>query len=381
LTRIGLLSLAAAALLGTGLVAGCGGGGGDEDPQQVLDETFNNDESVNSGVLDLSLSASAEGEEGGTVDASLSGPFQGDADQEGEFPQFDLTASLDGEGQGQSIEFEGGLIATTDQAFVSYQDTTYEVPQPFFDQLKQASAQAQKRAQSGGQDEDTGAILDQLGIDPSTWLTNLENEGDEDVEGSETIHIHGDANVPEILEDLQSAAERTGQSADLPEEAVQQVEDAVEEASIDVYSGKEDRILRRLDLNLALTAPEGAASGVDSVELELSITLSDVNAEQTIEAPSDAQPFSALEQELGLPPGLLEGSLSGGGLGGGGLGEGALGGGALGGGALGGGSLGGGGGGGGGGGNAPDAAASQKYLDCLAAAQTPDEINACAKEL
>ena len=365
LTRIRLLSLAAVALLAAGLVAGCGGGGGDEDPQQVLDETFNNDESVDSGVFDLSLSASAEGEDGGSIDASLGGPFQGDPDQEGEFPQFDLTASVDAEGQGQSIAFEGGLIATSDRAFVSYQDTTYEVPQPFFDQLKQASAQAQKQAQAGNQEQETGAILDQLGIDPSTWLTNLENEGDEDVEGTETIHIHGDANVPDILEDLQSAAQRTGQSADLPPEAVQQVEDSVDGASIDVYSGKGDRILRRLDLNLALTAPEGAASTVDNVDLELSITLSDVNAEQTIEAPSDAQPFSALEQELGLPPGLLEQSLGGGALGGG-----ALGGGALGGGALDGGNLGGGGGGGG-------ATGSKAIQECVQQATSEEEISAC----
>jgi hypothetical protein len=370
LTRIRVLSLAAVAVLGTGLAAGCGGGG-DEDPQQVLDETFNNDQSVNSGVFDLSLSASAEGQEGGSIDASLGGPFEGDENQSGEFPQFDLTASVSGEGGGQSISFEGGVIATTDQAFISYQDNTYEVPQQFFDQIKQASEQAQQQAQAGGQDQDPGMVLDQLGIDPSTWLTNLENEGDEDVEGTETIHIHGDANVPDILEDLQGAAERTGAGATaVPPDQIAQAEEAVDEASIDVYSGKEDRILRRLDLNLGLTPPQEVGATVDSVEIEFSITLSDVNQEQTIEAPSGAQPFSALEQELGLPPGLLEESLSGGALGGG-LGAGSLGGGSLGGGSL----------GGGGGGGAPSGGGSQKYLDCIAAAQTAKEINACASEL
>jgi hypothetical protein len=362
LTRIRLLSLAAVALLGAGLAAGCGGGGGDEDPQQVLDETFNNDETVNSGVLDLALSASAEGEDGGNIDASLGGPFQGDADQQGEFPQFDLTASVSGEGQGQSINFEGGVIATSDQAFVSYQDNTYEVPQQFFDQIKQASEQAQKQAQAANGNQDAGAIFDQLGVDPSTWLTNLENEGDEDVEGTETIHIHGDANVAQILEDLQGVAERTGAGATaLPPGAASQVEEAVDEASIDVYSGKDDRILRRLDLNLALTPPAASGATVDSVDLEFSLTLSDVNAEQTIDAPTDAQSFTALEEQLGLPAGLLEQSLSGGGLGGG----------SLGGGALGGGSLGGGGGGGGGG------AGQNAIAQCLQQASSQQEINTC----
>jgi hypothetical protein len=93
-----------------------------------------------------------------------------------------------------------------------------------------------------------------------------------------------------------------------------------------------------------------------------------VNQDQTIEAPSDAQPFSQLEQDLGLPPGLLESALGGGALGGGGLGGGSLGG----------GSLGGGGGGGAGsigGGNTDD------YAKCLQQAKTVDEINACGNKL
>jgi uncharacterized membrane protein YgcG len=364
-TRIRLLSLAAVSLLGAGLVAGCGGDdGGDEDPQQVLDETFSNDEEINSGVIDLSLSGSAEGEDGGSLDASLSGPFQGDSSQEGEFPEFDLTASVSGEGGGQSIGFEGGLTATADQAFVSYQDTTYEVPKAFYDQIKQAAEQAQARA-GANQDQDAGAIFDQLGVDPSSWLSEPENEGDEDVEGTETIHIHADANVPEILEDIGSISERTG-GGPIDEDQVAEAEDSIDEASVDVYSGKDDRILRRLTVNLAASAPEGSDSTVDGFDGEFSLTLSDVNADQNIEAPSNAQPFSQLEQDLGLPPGLLESALGGGALSGGGLGGGSLGG----------GSLGGGGGAGAGGGGSTD-----DYAKCLQQAKTVDEINACGNKL
>ena len=395
LTRYRLLSLAVVALLGTGLLAGCGGDdGGDEDPQAVLDETFSNDESINSGVLDLSLDISAEGDEGGSFDASLSGPFQGEEAEQGEFPQFDLTASLSGQGGGQSIDFDGGLIATSDQAFVSYQDTDYEVPQAFFNQIKRLSEQAAAQPETEGQD--TGAILEQLGIDPSTWLTNVENEGDEEVEGTDTTHIHGDANVAAVLEDFQSAAERTGAGTtqQIDPDEIAEVEDAIDEASIDVYSGVDDRILRRLDFNLAISPPEDDASGVDSADVGFSLTFSDVNQDQTIEAPSDAQPFSQLEQDVGLPPGLLEGALGGGGGGGGGLpggGGGGLpdgggGGGGLlpGGGGGGGGGLpggGGGGGGSGGGGGLPGDGATDAYFKCLQDAQSQEDITACASEL
>jgi hypothetical protein len=369
LIRIRLLSLAAVSILGAGLVAGCGGDdGGDEDPQQVIDETFSNDQEVNSGVIDLSLSGSAEGEDAGNIDASLSGPFQGDENKQGEFPELDLTASVSGEGGGQSIDFEGGLTATADQAFVSYQDTTYEVPTAFYDQIKQAAEQAQSQA-GADQDQDAGAIFDQLGVDPSSWLSDPENEGDEDVEGTETIHIHADANVPQIVEDIGSISEQTG-GEQIDEDELAEVEDAIDEASIDVYSGKDDRILRKLTVNLAVTPPEDSGATVDSFDGEFSITLSDVNEDQTIEEPSDAQPFSQLEQDLGLPPGLLESALGGGGLSGGGLGGGALGG----------------GGGvpsipGGGGGGAGNIGGNSDYTHCLQQAKTVDEINACGNKL
>jgi hypothetical protein len=372
LIRTRLLSLAVVALLGAGLVAGCGGDdeGGDEDPQQVLDETFSNDQAINSGVFDLSLGISAEGDEGGSFDASLAGPFQGDENATGEFPQFDLTASLTGEGGGESIDFEGGLIATSDQAFVSYQDNTYEVPQEFFDQIKQLSEQAAAQSEKQ-QSKDSSAVFERLGIDPSGWVTEPTNEGNEDVEGTETIHIHADADIPAIVEDFQSAVEQSGAGAasQLPPDALQQLEDAVDEASIDVYTGAEDRILRRLTLNLGITPPEGE-SGVTSADVEFSLTFSEVNEDQTIEAPSDARSFSDLETEIGLPPGTLESALSGG-LGGG------LGG--LGGGSLGGGSLGGGGSvpqlpgpGGGGGGGSADA-----LTKCLQNATSQQELNDC----
>jgi hypothetical protein len=356
-----MLLLAVVALVAAGLVTACGDSGGDEDPQQVLDETFNADHSVNSGVIDLSVSGSAEGEGGGSFEASVNGPFQGG--EEGEIPQFDLTASISGEDSEQSIDFSGGLIATSDAAFISYQDETYEVPGVFVSALQKLSEQAQKQAKNGSQ-EDAEGLLDQYGVEPENWLTNLTNEGDEDVEGTSTIHIHGDADVPQMLDDLQSIAQQAGEdTAELAPDETQQVEDAVEEASIDVYSGADDRILRKLDVNLALTAPEDSESGVDSVDVTFSVTLGEVNEDQNIEAPSDAKSFGELETQLGLPPGLLEQALGGGALGGGALGGGALGGG---------GSL------DGGGSIEPQAGtADDKYLDCISKATTAEELQAC----
>jgi hypothetical protein len=124
---------------------------------------------------------------------------------------------------------------------------------------------------------------------------------------------------------------------------------------------------------------------VETVDVEFSLTLSDVNQPQTIEAPSGAQPFSQLEQDLGLPPGLLEGALGGEGL------TPSLGGGSLGGGGGGGlsqkdigrqfGVPGGGDGGTGGGGTGGGGGSGAAYAKCLQQATTPEQIQACVNQL
>jgi hypothetical protein len=378
LTRFKLLAIATACLLATALVAGCDlGGGGDEDPEEVLSETFTGDKQVDSGTIDLSISGSAEGATGGSAEASVSGPFQS---EEGQFPQFDLTASVSAEGLGQSFNFDGGLVSSGDAMFVNYQGTDYEVPADVFKQVQKnyEASSAQTTETQGSFQEQCEAAAEQGGVDPSicdfdplSLFTNLENEGDEDVEGAETVHISGDLNLEEIGNLASEAIAASPQGQFLPpaslDQMTAQLEEAVDEASFDVYSGTEDRILRQLDLNFAFAPPEDAAATVpvDSVDLDFSVVLGAVNEPQTIEAPTDAQPLDDLLSELGVSDLPLDdlGGLEGGGGGGGGLydfdGPGGV-------------SPGGGGGGGGG--------SDDAYLDCVAEAQTPEEIAECVEQ-
>ena len=110
-------------------VAGCGGGSSsnNEDPNQVLKETFNNDTKVTSGHMNISLSGSAEGTQSGSLSATIDGPFQSDASNQNAFPQLDLTAKVTASGAGQSFNFDGSLITTKDNAYVDYQNQAYEV--------------------------------------------------------------------------------------------------------------------------------------------------------------------------------------------------------------------------------------------------------------
>jgi len=306
LTRIRtLVAVLAIAVPLPAVVAGCGGGSSsnNEDPQKVLDETFNNPTKISSGKLDISLDGSVQGQQSGSFNASLNGPFQTDPNDPTAFPQFDLTANVSGSQGGPSISFNGSVIATKDNAYVEYQNQAYEVGTQLFQQFAQAYAQAaqQNQAQKGQN------FFEQFGIDPSTWLTNVTNEGTTDVEGTDSIHIHGDADVGKILSDLQKASQQAGGTTQqITPQQLDQVKSAVKQASIDVYSGTSDHLLRKLSLALQVTPPAGSGATVSNVNLTFSITLSDVNQSQTITAPSNPKPISGLLQQLGIPglPGI-----------------------------------------------------------------------------
>jgi hypothetical protein len=331
-------------------VAGCGGGNGsnDEDPDQVLEQTFNNPEKITSGNLDVSVTGSAEGEQGGDFNASISGPFQADAKNDTAFPQLDLTANVSVSSGGPSFSFDGSLIATEDNAYVEYQDQAYELGADAFAQFKRAYAASARQNQAQG--DKTDNVFSRFGVDPKTWLTNVSNEGTTDVEGTETIQIHGDADITKIVEDLQKISEQTGGATQqLTPEQIDQLTSSVESASIDVYSGVDDHLLRKLAVSLAIAPPESAGAPVSSVDVDFSVTLSDVNQPQTITAPSNPKPISDLLSQLGIPgiPGL-------GGTGGFTFPQS----------------------GGGGGGTT-----SPSYLKCVQEATSASEINDCAQKL
>ena len=89
------------------------------------------------------------------------------------------------------------------QAFVNVQGTEYSVPQAALRRVRHqlcATPGPERGQQSTG-------LLQRLNIDPSKWLTDLKNEGTEDVEGTNTIHISGKANVPQIVDDLKTIAQ------------------------------------------------------------------------------------------------------------------------------------------------------------------------------
>jgi hypothetical protein len=285
-------------LLTLGLFAGCGGG--DEadsstDVNQLLEDTFSGGKAIESGRLDVALGIESDG--GQPVTVKLAGPFQSQG--AGRLPQLDLDASF--AGGGQSIE--AGVIATKDQAFVSYGKDTYEIAGAVFQQFKAGYEEAAK--QSSGQENQSLATL---GIDPRRWLTNAKNAGEAKVGDTDTVKITGDVDVPKLLEDVEGALEKVRalgvQGSDqiperLTDEEKRQTEEAIERLNVEIYTGAEDRILRRIVVGLGLKAPEDkSASGAQSVDVRFDLQLLEVNEDQEIKAPEGAKPFEELAARL-----------------------------------------------------------------------------------
>jgi len=249
-----------------------------------------------------------------------------------------VTASVDS--GNSNFDFDGGLTVTGDGAWVGYQGDEYQLDDTTFQAVKSSyEASAAQQADQGEQ-----GSLQQFGIDPQNWVTDLTNEGTEDLDGTEVVHVSGAADVPKLVADLGDLAQQTGQGSQVDPASLKQLEGTVKDASIDVYAATDDDSLRKLDVGLTLADPRG---GSGEVRVELSIGISDPGSEQSISGPSGAKPLADL---LGRIPGASDA-----------LGLGA------------------------GGGAAPQApqasGSAAKYYDCVAKAKSAQAVNDCASLL
>jgi hypothetical protein len=300
-----------------GLVA-CGGDDSD-DVDTILSETFGEGKDVKSGRLDVSLRLNAKGLQGlnGPLGLRLSGPFASEGQTQ--LPRFDFEAAIDAGGQ----QIKAGAVSTGDKGFLKLQDQAYDVGDELYKQFKDGYAQTAKcNAEQG---DKSGGSFAALGVDPSRWLTDAEKAGEEKVGGADTTHVSGKVDVPKFLEDVNRILARSNpaqQQGDacateqeqgsenenqpkprqLSEQDRKQIADAIKDARVDIWSGDEDRMLRRMNVQLKFEVPEAErqqARGLQSGDLRFDMTIGALNEEQKISAPSDARPLEELTTALG----------------------------------------------------------------------------------
>ncbi len=343
-------------ILTAAVLAGCGGSSSSQTALSLLRDTFSGTHQVNSGNLQVALTISPSGSRTftGPISLTFGGPFQSQGS--GKLPESNFTVNLSALGQGASI----GIISTGHAGYVTFEGSAYQLPQASFERLE--SSFSQLTASPGASHS---SVLGKLGISPLHWLSNPQVVGNENVGGVSTTHIKAGINVSALLGDLSTFLQKasslgvsgsSGFSTGLPPSTVTKVADEIQNPTFDVWTGKSDQTLRRLQIHLTLPVSGQTSTllgGLRSAGISLSMSYGQLNQPQSISAPTSVAPYSEFQSKLTAFISAIRGELTN----------------ALGGGALGGTSTGSSGAGSSGTGSATGATSNyQKYSNCIQAA-------------
>jgi hypothetical protein len=308
------------ALIATAALAACGGddntgeqASASTNVDQLLKETFTGDKKVDSATLGLTLLIDAKGAESqgvsGPIKVTLGGPITGLESKT--LPRFKLDLAFSGAGQ----NIKAGATSTGKKAFVNFNNQDYAVSAPVFKQLKAGYEEAQKRAaEKGGAKQPS---LSTLGIDARKWLTKPRNAGEAKVGDDDTIKITGGVDVAKLLDDINVALSKAASlglqnSRRLPQkltpEQRKQAIDAVKNLKVEIFTGKDDKILRRMVVAANLQAPESGSQAAQTAAVKLDFSLTKINDDVEIDVPENTKPFDELLGQLGALGGSGSGS-------------------------------------------------------------------------
>ncbi len=285
--------------LGALLLAACGGDdsgtavNADTDPQEVLDAALGGGgDPIKSGVLDLEFNLDSKSSDLGSISASLKGPFSSNGD--GDLPDVDFDVTAGADVGGPTLSFQGGIVLTEDGLWINYDDQAYQLDDQAFAQVKDSYAKSSQLQD----DEEDSSSFSQFGVDPQTWLTDVSNEGQVDIDGTETVHVTGKGDIAKIVSDLDSVAQKSGQGTQLDPAQLKQLKDSVGNSVVDVYANTDDGTLRELDVTLDVA--NGGGNGDSTVKLSIGIADRTPPGDRRA---ADAQPLSDL---LGRFPGAAD---------------------------------------------------------------------------
>ena len=95
--------------------------------------------------------------------------------------------------------------------------------------------------------------------------------------------------MAKLLDDVNTALQKArslggAQAAQLPSQLTaadkQQAEDAIKDLNVEIYTGKDDKILRRFVVTIKLAVPNKASAGTQPADVKLDFQLQDLNESQ-----------------------------------------------------------------------------------------------------
>lgn len=345
-------------------LSGCGGddsssgnaSAGSSNPNTLLVNTFKpgSGGKIESGTIELTASGTLAGASSASGEAKA--VIKLNKAQNGEVPEFSADVDVKGEQKGgRKIDFQAGGVFTDNRFYINYDGESYDVGEELSKRAVDSLKQSIDQSNSGS--ADNKELLAKLGLEPDTWLTNPKVEGEDEIGGVDTLKISGEVNVKAMVPDIldaarkaQSLAPAAGARTKVPQVTDAQLDKAakqIEQLDVAIWTGKEDNILRQVTVDLAIN---GSKPG-QKIEGQFKLTLTDVNEEQDIEAPSDTKPITDLLPKLG---GLFGAASGVGALSGAGAAK----------------------------STAPNSAVSEAYVNCVnAAGGDAAKLNACQEQL
>jgi hypothetical protein len=259
------------ACAGVLLAAGCGPRGADG-PLAAAGEKLAD---IRSGVMTLRLVATARS--GADTGFEVSGPFS--LPEDDSLPTADLTLEQLGVKSAEPVRF----ISTGRSAYVETGGTAYELPPENTESLR------------GDPEAGQEGPFDQLELD--SWVIDPKTSEGETVDGVETETISGRLDVLAAANDLFGLAQDLGGTTvpGIEGEEAERLRAAVESASLEVVIGRDDELLRRLriDVDLSASAPERlepALGDLLGVKFSLLLAIEDPNEPVRVEPPPDFLP-------------------------------------------------------------------------------------------
>ena len=260
---------ALASVVALAMLTGCGGA----DPDEALRDTSRNLSKIHSGDLTMRLVLHAA--KGPGVGFRMHGPFSLRGNARLPVARIAYT-QIAGRQRAPAT-----LISTGASAFVSVDGVTYRLPPGRADALRIVSPGARG--------------LDGLQLDIGRWMRDADSSDGPEVSGDETDRITGKLRIGPALHDIFNAARKAGAGPAVPSaKDIGQLDDTVTDSSVELLTGKEDRLLRRVRLHARLDVPErmrrrlGRAA---QLRLQFELGVARPNRRVKVRAPSRFQPL------------------------------------------------------------------------------------------
>jgi Family of unknown function (DUF6612) len=204
---------------------------------------------------------------------------------------------------GQNLEF--GMKALGKQAWLQYQGAWYKVDS------KNAKA-LDKQAQNGAAPTEQ---LKSMGIDPSTWGTEYQLAGTEDLNGVQVYHVKAEADPQKLADSLAKAAEdpklnkqlngATGSLGQLGSGLTGDAKQAGElaktlkSATVEYWIGVDDSYMYKAQLAGAMDmSGQKDMQGLSGVTMSGTMTMSDFDQAFEVTAPAGAKSFKEFMNQL-----------------------------------------------------------------------------------